>query len=63
MPSNDFNEVFDILSKEYEEDETLRQNIDVDFRMPDGEISFTGKNVVVLFLFIPGVYCPPVYAM
>ena len=54
---NDFNKVFDILSKEYEEDETLRQNIDVDFRMPDGEISFTGKNVVFYSFHSLVVYC------
>ena len=39
---NDFNKVFEMLSREYEEDEKLRQNIDVDYNMPDDQLGFTG---------------------
>ena len=63
---NDINKVFDILSKEYEEDETLRQNIDVDFRMPDGEICFTGNAILYIFWFLLLVVnfsFPPAFAM
>jgi len=57
--NNNFNKVFEILSREYEEDETLRQNIDVDFRMPENELGWTGREVThwswLVAWFIPWV--------